>query len=109
MEQTTLEREFKTTSKTFDTDIEEQLQFSVEEKLDLIATGVTLIVTGDDKFTIGEFSYIANTIASKLDFIHSDSNLCIKAKIDTSYEVGEKVITIRPQTQEDRDEDSIII
>ena len=109
MKQIILKREFKTTSKTFDSDIDEQLQFSIDEKLDLIATGVTLIVTGDEKFTIGEFSYIANTIVSKLDFIHSDTNLCIKAKIDTSYEVGEKVITIRPQTQEDRDEDSIII
>ena len=109
MEQIILKREFKTTSKTFDSDIDEQLQFSIEEKLDLIATGVTLIVTGDEKFAIGEFSYIANTIASKLDFVHPDSNLCIKVKIDTSYEVGKRVITIRPQTQEDRDEDSIII
>lgn len=109
MEQIIAQRVFKTTSKTFDADVEEQLQFSVEEKLDLIGTGVTLIVTGDEKFAIGEFSYIANTIASKLDFIHSDSNLCIKVKIDTSYNVGERGITIRPQTQEDRDEDAIII
>ena len=109
MEQIILKREFKTTSKTFDSDIDEQLQFSIDEKLDLIATGVTLIVTGDEKFTIGEFSYIANTIVSKLDFIHSDTNLCIKVKIDTSYEVGERGITIRSQTQEDRDEDAIII
>ena len=109
MEQTIPKREFKTTSKTFDTDIEEQLQFSVEEKLDLIATGVTLIVTGDEKFALGEFSYIANTIASKLDFIHSDSNLCIKVEIDTGYNIGERRIIIRPLTQEDRDEDSIII
>lgn len=109
MEQTMPQREFKTTSKTFDADVEEQLQFSIEEKLDLIGTGVTLIVTGDEKFALGEFSYIANTITSKLDFIHSDSNLCIKVKIDTSYNVGERKITIRSQTQEDRDEDSIII
>jgi hypothetical protein len=109
MEQTTQKREFKTTSKTFDADVEEQLQFSVEEKLDLIATGVTLIVTGDEKFAIGEFSYIANTIASKFDFIHSNSNLCIKVKIDTGYNIGERRIIIRPQTQEDRDEDAIII
>lgn len=109
MEQIILKREFKTTSKTFDSDSDEQLQFSIEEKLDLIATGVTLIVTGDEKFAIGEFSYIANTIASKLDFIHSDSNLCIKVKIDTRFKVGEREITIRPQTQEDGDEDSIII
>ena len=94
MKQIILKREFKTTSKTFDSDIDEQLQFSIDEKLDLIATGVTLIVTGDEKFTIGEFSYIANTIVSKLDFIHSDTNLCIKAKIDTSYEVGEKVLVV---------------
>ena len=109
MEQIIAKREFKTTSKTFDADVEEQLQFSVEEKLDLIATGVTLIVTGDEKFALGEFSYIANTIASKLDFIHSASSLCIKVKIDTSYNVGEREITIRSQTQEDRDEDAIII
>lgn len=104
-----IKREFKTTSNTFNNDIEEQLQFSMDDKLDLIASGVTLIVTGDKNFLLGEFSYIANTITSRLDFIHSETNLCVKVDINSNYELGERMITIRSQTQEDRDEDSLII
>ena len=104
-----IKREIKTTSNSFNNDIDEQLQFSMEDKLELIATGVTLIITGDTKFLLGEFSYIANSITSKLDFIHSDTNLCIKVEINSNYELGERMITIRSQTQEDRDEDALII